>query len=116
MNLLLKTDERALLSLSNAELLGLVNALNEVCNGLHIAESEFESRLGTPRQSLKALHAALLQQSEAAASAYEIVQVFPEPASVMVRAISVYGDPVELSTAEAQKLANDLVQAIDAAS
>jgi len=115
-NLLLQTEDRTLISLSSSELVSLANALNEVCNGAHIGEREFESRLGTSRKELLALHSALLAKVDSPNQEYEVIAVHPEPASVMVRAISVWGDPVELSTAEAQRLIETLQNAIQAAS
>jgi hypothetical protein len=116
MNLLLQTQERALISLSSEELVSLANTLNEVCNGIHIDDDELESRLGTSRKALLELHATLLSKMDVTTQKYELVEAFPAPASVMVRAISVYGDPVELSTSEAQKLVDDLQQALQVAS
>ena len=116
MNILLQTQERALISVSSAQLVSLANALNEICNGIQIGEGEFESRIGAPRKTLLELHATLLSKMDVTEQEYELVEVYPEPASVMVRAVSVYGDPVELSTSEAQKLVDDLKQAIQVAS
>jgi hypothetical protein len=44
-----------LLRLTDDELVWLNNALNEVCNGVDIADSEFSTRLGGSRQELRVL-------------------------------------------------------------
>jgi hypothetical protein len=49
------TRGNRLLRLSDDELVWLNNALNEVCNGVDIDDSEFPTRLGGSRQDLKAL-------------------------------------------------------------
>jgi hypothetical protein len=48
--------------------------------------------------------------------AYESVNAWSEPASVMVRAVTVHGDPVEMSTSEAESFVSDLKAAIEQAS
>jgi hypothetical protein len=42
-------------SLTRDELLMLNNALNEVCNGVGFEDDEFATRLGFPREQLRAL-------------------------------------------------------------
>jgi hypothetical protein len=46
---------RFLLDVSEAELLLLNNALNEICNGVHLDEAEFSTRLGVPRDEARRL-------------------------------------------------------------
>jgi hypothetical protein len=41
--------------LTDAELVTVNNALNEVCNGVHIGDAEFETRLGVTREEARAL-------------------------------------------------------------
>jgi hypothetical protein len=53
-----------LLRLSDDELVWLNNALNEVCNGVTIDDSEFSTRLGGSRQELRALLARIHQMSQ----------------------------------------------------
>jgi hypothetical protein len=43
------------LKLSQDELLLLNNALNEVCNGVHIDDAEFSTRLGASRNDARRL-------------------------------------------------------------
>jgi len=59
-----KNDSGAKVQLSMAELRMINNALNEVCNGVHIPEIEFETRLGQPRETYRQL----LEEVHAAAS------------------------------------------------
>jgi hypothetical protein len=52
--------ERAIrVVLGEADVALLVNALNEVCNGLEIADVEFATRLGVERSAARALLAEL---------------------------------------------------------
>ena len=44
-----------LLDVSRSELILLNNALNEVCNGVHISDSEFSTRLGASRNQARRL-------------------------------------------------------------
>ena len=47
------------IALSRDELLLLNNALNEVCNGIHIEEPEFATRLGLDRSEALSLLSAV---------------------------------------------------------
>lgn len=52
----LKIDEKgADLRVTSNELLMLNNALNEICNGVHIHEDAFQTRLAFERSDLRAL-------------------------------------------------------------
>ena len=51
MNMLSKSKDEIVLSLSTSELINISNALNEVCHGLHFDEAEFSTRLGTERNA-----------------------------------------------------------------
>lgn len=72
---------------------------------MEIADAEFQTRLGHPRAQL----ANILQQiSEAFASAdagCDITQAWSDGGSVQVRAISVFGDPVDMGTDQALSFA-----------
>ena len=48
-------DEGADLRVNGDELLMLNNALNEICNGVHIHEEAFQTRLGFERNELRSL-------------------------------------------------------------
>jgi hypothetical protein len=47
--------DRITLEVSRAELVLINNALNEVCNGVDIADEEFGTRLGGSREEVRAL-------------------------------------------------------------
>jgi hypothetical protein len=106
MHLIRKTKQRYLVSLTPEELTGISNALNEVCNGVDIGDAEFQTRLGHPRSQLAGI---LHQLGEAFAAAdadsMEVADVWSDGGSVQVRAISVSGDPVDMSTEEALSFA-----------
>lgn len=53
MNLLSVTKDNAEINLSESELLILNSALNEICNGIDIAE--FETRIGSKKESAATL-------------------------------------------------------------
>ena len=53
MNFVLQTADRFLASLTRDELCGISNAINEVCNGVHIEDAEFQTRLGVTRSFLQ---------------------------------------------------------------
>ena len=55
MIVLSRTESSADLRLDNDELVMLNNALNEVCNGVDIADTEFQTRLGWDRGALQEL-------------------------------------------------------------
>jgi len=54
-NLLEKNSLGMTFQLSIEEAVFVNNALNEVCNGIHIADYEFHARLGTSRPELRKL-------------------------------------------------------------
>jgi len=117
MHLVLKSGERSLVSLSNDELLGIVNALNEVCNGVGIPDAAFSTRIGVDRAFLQDLQRQLLAQPPEQLLRYELVSVWAEPtSSVMVRAVTAFGDPVEMNSSEAALLVSQLQSAIEEAS
>ncbi|MEZ0266640.1 MAG: hypothetical protein ACAI43_18075, partial [Phycisphaerae bacterium] len=51
----LTNRESARVDLTRADLLLVGNALNEVCNGVHIDDSEFFARLGASRDEVRVL-------------------------------------------------------------
>jgi hypothetical protein len=116
MNIVLKSNDRTLLSISSEELLGLTNALNEVCNGIHISKTEFETRLGVSRQLLTDLLKQLNSEPHAARRAPELLDFWVDQGSVMIQAISVFGDPVEMGETQSSELAELLKKAITDAS
>ena len=48
-------DDEFKIELSREELGSIGNALNEVCNGVHIHDAEFQTRLGVTRNELRTL-------------------------------------------------------------
>lgn len=106
MNFILQTADRFLVSLPREELGGISNALNEVCNGVHIEEAEFQTRLGVTRSFLQQLLSTIDSHLVATPEATtECATVWADGASVQVRAISVFGDPVDMGTDEARAFA-----------
>ncbi len=49
------TPESSVIRLSNDEISMLNNALNEVCNGVHISEAAFGTRLGATKSEMRGL-------------------------------------------------------------
>ena len=116
MRTILRTSERALISLAADELISLANALNEVCNGIDIGESEFETRLGVSRHRLRNLLAELDEAPRVPEEYGDVITIWQDSGAIMIRAINVWGDPVELSEAEASNVSVQLSQVIRAAS
>jgi hypothetical protein len=111
MNLVYTAGDRLLLSIPREQLIGLTNALNEVCNGVHIDDAEFPTRLGQSRDSLReTLRAALTALEAPIAGSTELVSVWRDGASVQVRAISAFGDPVDMGEDEAEAFAAQILQ------
>ena len=117
MKFVLQTGDRFLVSFSREELGGISNALNEVCNGVHIDDTEFQTRLGVTReflqQALTAIGARLVTTPE---PTYDCATAWADAASVQIRAISVFGDPVDMSVDQARDFAalvNDAITQAD---
>lgn len=106
MNFVFQTADRFLASLSRDELKGISNALNEVCNGVHIEEAEFQTRLGVTRSFLQQILAAIGPPLGATPEpARERAEARADGGSVQIRAISVYGDPLDMGADEARDFA-----------
>jgi hypothetical protein len=106
MNLIRKTKQHYLISLTPEELTGISNALNEVCNGVHIADAEFQTRLGHTRSELMNVLQHLGEYFAADNhDSMEFSEAWSDGGSVQIRAISVSGDPVDMSTEEALSFA-----------
>ena len=116
MHTVLRTPECLLLSLSSQELTALSNVVNEVCNGVHTADAEFETRLGVSRQALLGLLSAINAEPHPSRCVAQLLTAWEDQGAVMVRALSVYGDPVELGETEAGEFAAQLARAIQDAS
>lgn len=116
MNFVLQSHDRALISVAAEELLAITNALNEVCNGTSIPSSEFRTRLGVSRDLVVNLLKSVSAVPHTSRQCQEAIQAWADQGSVMVRAITVFGDPVELGETEAAEFAEQLQQAINEAS
>lgn len=98
---------------SRDELLALSNALNEVCHGIHIDDAEFETRLGTTRTQLASILSELGRGIDEPPSDFEVMQAWADGCSVQARCISAFGDPADMSSAEARSFAARLIAAAD---
>ena len=112
MKIVLRTEKQILLTLSSEEICGIATALNEVCNGIDIEDSEFETRLGASRESLRGILSSINETPHDSSRAYERSDVWEEIGVVMVRVLSVFGDPVEMNTTEATEFVATLQNAI----
>ena len=110
MNLVLANANRLLISVSRDALVGINNAVNEICNDGDLDDSEFQTRLGCSRAELReVLRGISGALSAAPASSSELVSSVRDGSAVQVRAISVFGDPIDMSGDEARAFAEDLL-------
>lgn len=115
MNVVLNSQERTLISVTSDELIGICNALNELCNDLQFSESEFQTRLGVTRDFLAGVLAQMPCKANSQQSDNERTAVWADQGSVQIVCVSAYGDPVDLSTDEAVEFAKQLQEAIEKA-
>ncbi len=113
MNAVLQTTNRLLLSFTADELVGVCNALNEVCHGVDIDDSEFLTRLGVSRAFL----ADLLGQLRAGVKhpvlrADNRADAWVDQGSVQAICVNVCGDSVDMGSEEALAFAEQLRKAI----
>jgi hypothetical protein len=99
MNVIRRTHDRVLLSLTAAEFETVEHVLARVTSSAATEEclAQVRSRLGEVPISNDS----------------EVLDAWADGASVQVRAITVYGDPVEMGTGEAQAFAERIRQAIN---
>lgn len=116
MNIVLSSSDRTLLSLTCEELDGISNALNEVCNRVHIGDEEFEIRMGMSREALRSVLAALRADPHPSRQLPERAEVWADHGAVMVCSINAFGDPVEMGESSALAFSEQLQVAIEAAS
>lgn len=116
MNIVLSSPDRTLLSLTREELVGISNALNEACNGVYIGDEEFETRMGTSREALRSVLAALLAGPDPSRQVLERADVWSDHGAVMVCSINAFGDPVEMGESSALAFSKLLQVAIEEAS
>lgn len=115
MNLKHHNGHHFLVHLTLDELHGISNALNEVCNRVHLDDAEFETRLGQSREQLKELLGEISQGLSSPPSDFEIKEAWAEGCSVQARCFSAYGDPADMSSGEAREFASCLIAAADEA-
>ena len=115
MNVILQSKERTLLSVSPEELVGICNALNEICNDRHLADVEFQTRLGVTREFLVGLINQMPGEVSPCQGATERADVWAAEGAVHMLSVSAYGDPVELNGEEARAFAARLTAAIEEA-
>ncbi len=115
MNLIHQNGHHFLLHTSKDELVGISNALNEVCNGIDIADGEFHARLGLTCDETRDILAAVGSYLDAAPGDFDTVTAWADGCSVQVRCVSAYGDPVDMSSEEARELARLLLSCADKA-
>jgi len=113
-HLVLTTPNRQLVSMPSEDRDALARVISEVCNDQAVPDIEFESRYGASRTSLRSLRQALLASVLPSQAGFERADAWVDGASVMIRAHTVYGDPVELSTEGARAFAEQLDAAIRA--
>lgn len=111
MNVVCKSNERVLISMTLADLLAISNALNEVCNGIHIPDVDFHNRLGVTREEARSTLDEVSAAFDATASGTEVCRAWNDGGSVMIKAVTVAGDPVELGEQEAQEFLASLAAA-----
>jgi hypothetical protein len=116
MNIVHQNGHRFLFSASRTELVGINTALNEICNGVHLADAEFETRLGSSRDHLRGIMTAVSSfLSAEPATTFDAVTAWADGCSVQARCVSAYGDPVDMSSDEAREFARLLISCADTA-
>lgn len=115
MNVVLKSKERTLLSVSPEELVGIRNALNEICNDRRLAEAEFQTRLGVTREFLVGFLNQMPGEVSPRKGVAERADVWAVEGAVHILSVSAYGDPVEFNDEEARAFAARLMAAIEEA-
>jgi len=115
MNIVLNSQKRTLISFTPDEMIGICNALNELCNDRQFSESEFQTRLGVTRNFLVGVLAQMPSKANSQQGDIERTAVWADQGSVQILCVSAYGDPVDLSTVEAVEFAKQLQGAIEKA-
>jgi hypothetical protein len=115
MNIVQRSGMEYLVHLSLEELNGVNNALNEVCNGIHIEDAEFSTRLGASREALRSLLESIHTVIYTPSGEHELIQTSEDRGSVQVRCISAHGDPVDMNAEEARRFAEQIITCADEA-
>jgi hypothetical protein len=108
MRAVLQTEEQVLLSLSSRELTAITHALNEVCNSISISDNDFDERLGVTRPFAEKLLAQMEALPHESNRRYQALDYWHDNNVFMIRAVSVFGDPVELGDQEQTQLVSQL--------
>lgn len=103
MNTVIKTKDRALISIDNDEMLIIVNALNEVINNSDIDEVDCHTRIGVDLKRLKEMQQTAIKLLKSTEYKYEVASVWKDGESVQVKAITVHGDPIDMDRDEFKK-------------
>jgi len=101
-----------LISIPREDLIGINNALNEICNGLEIEDPEFETRIGQPRDALRRSLYTLGVVLSGPIEDLDLVSAWSDGTSVQVRAISAFGDPVDMGSDEAKVFATLILDCV----
>jgi hypothetical protein len=98
MNTVIAAKTQFLVSLSSEELTALANCANEVLHNSTVDEHDCATRVGIDHEKLRSLHRDLITaiDSEKAPDT-EVFDAWHDGASIQIRAISVFGDPADLS-------------------
>ena len=107
---------QALLSLSPQELCALSKLVSNACSSSQYSDTEFMAAYGISREAMVQILEALSAELHNSRQASEVVDVWADRSSVMVRVITAFGDPVEMGESEAGQFAEQLQQAIREAS
>lgn len=115
MNVVLKTNNRHLLSFTTSEIGGVLNAINDICNGVRNDEAEFESRIGVTRSSMTELLMRMTADVPSSMHRDSRSDAWSDGASVQAICMTVTGDPVDMSVEEAKEFQKRLGDAIEEA-
>ncbi len=112
MHIILQSEEQTLLAVSAEERDALVRVLDAASREGPGRDPAQPAGSGVRPELLRGLLGSLKAQPHPARRGHEQVHVQADQGSVMLRAITVFGDPVELNETEARALDKRLQQAI----
>ena len=113
MNVVLQAPDRLLISITADELLGISNALNEICNGVHLDDVDFNTRIGVSRPFLVDVLRQLTASDDGSTmQVASLSSAWHDGASVQSICVTASGDPVDMSTTEAAEFMEQLSEAI----
>jgi hypothetical protein len=106
---------QALLSLSPLEQSAICKLMKLACSTNQHSGSEFKARYSVSREEMLGMLEVLTSPPHESLRSNEVVNVWADQGSVMVRVMSTSGDPVEMGETEALQFAAQLRQAIQEA-